>query len=143
MEKRHALAMNETEEGRLPELLGKMAEELTQLFDTKLSLLKVELKEEIDTYIHGGVMILIGAVVVAVGFALLNVAIAFLVSRLFETADFSQPVRYALGFILTAVIYLVAGAIMIVVSKNKLAKQSLVPKRSMAELERDKEWLQK
>jgi len=135
--------MNETDEGRLPELLGKMAEELTQLFDTKLSLLKVELKEEIDSYIHGGVMILIGAVVVAVGFALLNVAIAFLVSRLFDAADLTQPVRYALGFILTAVIYLIAGAIMIVVSRNRLAKQSLVPRRTIAQLERDKEWLQK
>jgi len=143
METRRSLAKDQTDEGGLPALLAKMAEELTQLFDTKLSLLKVELKEEIDTYIHGGVMILIGAVIVAVGFALLNVAIAFLVARLFDAFDLSQPVRYALGFILTAAIYLIAGAIMIVVSKNRLAKQSLVPKRTMAELERDKEWLQK
>jgi len=143
MEKRLTLAIDDTEHGGLPALLTKMADELTQLFDTKLSLLKVELKEELDAYINGGVMILIGGVVVAVGFALLNVAIAFLVSKLFDAADLSQPVRYAFGFILTAVVYLIAGAIMIVVSKNRLAKQSLVPKRTMAELERDKEWLQK
>ena len=127
----------------LPELFTKMVDELTQLFDTKLTLLKVELKEDIDTYIRGGIMILIGGVVVAVGFALLNVAIAFLVSVLFDRAELSQPVKYALGFIITAIIYLIVGTALIIVTKNRLFKQGLVPTRTVAELERDKEWLQK
>ena len=135
-------AMSREPEG-LTTLFTKMADELTQLFDTKLTLLKVELKEDIDAYIRGGISILIGGVVVAVGFALLNVAIAFLVSVLFGSSDFSQPVRYALGFIMTAILYLIAGAAMIIVSKNRLAKQGLLPKTTVQELERDKEWLQK
>ena len=135
-------AMSREPEG-LTTLFTKMADELTQLFDTKLTLLKVELKEDIDAYIRGGISILIGGVVVAVGFALLNVAIAFLMSVLFRSSDFSQPVRYALGFIMTAVLYLIAGAAMIIVSKNRLAKQALLPKTTLQELERDKEWLQK
>ena len=127
----------------LPTLFSRMAAELTQLFDTKLSLLKVELKEEVNSYVRGGVMIGVGAVIAAVGFALLNVAIAFLVSLLFESSDLSQPVKYALGFIITAAVYLAVGVIMIIATKNRLAKQSLMPPRSVAELERDKEWLQK
>ena len=127
----------------LPALFTKMADELAQLFDTKVRLLKVELKEDIDAYIRGGIMILIGGVVVAVGFALLNVAIAFVVSVLFDRAEISQPVKYALGFIITAIIYLIVGTAMIIVTKNRLSKQGLVPKRTVAELERDKEWLQK
>ena len=134
-------AMSREPEG-LTTLFTKMADELTQLFDTKLTLLKVELKEDIDAYIRGGISILIGGVVVAVGFALLNVAIAFLMSVLFRSSDFSQPVRYALGFIMTAILYLIAGAAMIIVSKNRLAKQALLPK-TVQGLERDKEWLQK
>lgn len=126
----------------LPALFTRMADELTQLFDTKLALLKVELKEEIDAYMRGGIMVVIGGVGVAVGFALLNVAIAFLVSTLFESSDLSQPVRYALGFIITAILYLVAGAAVIVVTRNRLAKQSLAPSKTISELERDKEWLQ-
>lgn len=58
--------------GREPEgltaLFSKMADELTQLVDMKLMLLKVELKEDIAGYIRGGLMILIGGVVIAVGF---------------------------------------------------------------------------
>ena len=134
-------AMSREPEG-LTTLFTKMADELTQLFDTKLTLLKVELKEDIDAYIRGGISILIGGVVVAVGFALLNVAIAFLMSVLFRSSDFSQPVRYALGFIMTAILYLIAGAAMIIVSKNRLAKKALLPK-TVQGLERDKEWLQK
>jgi uncharacterized membrane protein YqjE len=135
-------AMSREPEG-LTTLFTKMAHELTQLFDTKLTLLKVELKEDVDAYIRGGISILIGGVVVAVGFALLNVAIAFLMSVLFRSSDSSRPVRYALSFIMTAILYLIAGAAMIIVSKNRLAKQGLLPKTIVQELERDKEWLQK
>ena len=142
MEKNNSPTIEREPEG-LPGLFSKMADELTQLFDTKLALLKIELKEEVDAYTRGGIMILIGGVVVAVGFALLNVAIAFLISVLFEGTQLSQPVRYALGFIITAAIYLVAGAATIVIARNRLAKQSLVPKQTVAELERDKKWLQK
>jgi uncharacterized membrane protein YqjE len=127
----------------LAALFTRMADDLTQLFDTKIALLKVEIKEDIDAYVRGGVMILVGGVVVAVGFALLNVAIAFLVSVLFEGSSLTQPVRYALGFVITAMVYLVAGTATIIITKNRLAKQGIVPRRTLAELERDKEWLQK
>ena len=133
----------EREPEGLPALFSKLADDLTTLLDTKLTLLKVELKEEFDAYIRGLVMILIGAVVAVVGFALLNVALAFLMSLLFANTSFSQPARYAFGFIITALIYLIIGGLTIVVTKNRLAKQGLVPKRTVRELERDKEWLQR
>ena len=139
---RDLLIKRESEPDGLPALFSKMADDLTQLFDTKLALLRVELKEEVSAYTRGTIMILVGGVVVAVGFALLNIAIAFLVSTLFENSNLSQPVRYALGFIITSIIYLIGGAVMIVVTKNRLAKVGIVPKRTVKELERDKEWLE-
>jgi uncharacterized membrane protein YqjE len=135
-------SLTKREPESLPALFAKMADEITQLFDTKLALLRVEIKEEVSTYTHGAITILIGGVVVAVGFALLNVAIAFLVSTIFESSNLSQPVRYALGFIITSLIYLIGGGVVIVISRNRLARVGIVPKRTVAELERDKEWLQ-
>jgi uncharacterized membrane protein YqjE len=127
----------------LPALFGRLGDDVMQLLDTKLSLLKVEVKEDADAYIRGGVLIGIGGVIAAVGFALLNVAIAFGVSTLFANTSLSQPAKYALGFVITGVVYLVIGAIMVVVMKNRLAKHNAVPNRTVEELRKDKQWLTK
>jgi len=118
-----------------------LTDELTQLFDAKLDLLKAELKEEVSAYTVGVLLIVAGAVIAMVGFILLNVAIAFLISMLFDAAHWSPAARYGLGFIITALLYLVVGAIIILVAKNRLAKQSILPKRSAIEVKRDKQWL--
>ncbi len=124
----------------LPSLFARLTDELTQLFDAKLELLKAELKQEISAYAVGAVLFLIGIVVATIGFALLNIAIAFLISMLFDATHWSPAARYGLGFIITALLYLVMGAITIVVAKNRLAKGRVAPK-SVAELRRDKEFL--
>ena len=137
-----SLTKREQQPEGLPALFAKMADELTQLFDTKLALLRVELKEEVSSYTRAAITLVIGGVVVAVGFALLNVAIAFLVSTVFESSHVSQPVRYALGFIITSLVYLIGGGVVIMITKDRLARIGIVPKRTVAELERDKQWLQ-
>ena len=68
---------------------------------------------------------------------------AFLISMIFEAAQIPQALRYALGFVITAVLYLVVGAILVLKAKNRMAKQGIVPPRTVTELERDKEWLKK
>lgn len=125
----------------IPGLLSRLGEDVTELLDTKLSLLKVEVKEDVQTYVRGGVMIGVGAVIATVGFALLNVAVAFGVSTLFEQAQLSQPARYALGFVITGGAYLLIGGIIVLAMKSRLAKQDMVPNRSLDELRKDKQWL--
>ena len=126
----------------LPTLFGRLGDDVMKLLDTKLSLLKVEVKEDADAYIRGGVMIGIGGVIAAVGFALLNVAVAFGVSTLLP-ADWSPPARYAVGFVVTGIVYLIIGGIIVVVMKNRLANRNPVPTRSVDELRKDKQWLKK
>src|SRR2546421_12441758 len=83
----------------LPTLFSRLGDDVMQLFDTKMSLLKVEIKEEASEYAHGGIMIAVGGVIAAVGFALLNVAVAFGISILLASADLSQAAKYAIGFL--------------------------------------------
>jgi uncharacterized membrane protein YqjE len=125
----------------LPSLVGRLGDDVMQLFDTKLSLLKVELKEEANAYARGGIAIALGGIVSAIGFALLNVAVAFAVSTLFADANLSQAAKYALGFVLTGIFYLVIGGIVILTVKNRLAQQDLVPNKTVEELRKDKQWL--
>ena len=125
----------------LPNLFSRLGDDVMQLFNSQLALFKVEIKEEANAYARGITMIAIGAVIATVGFALLNVAIAFAVSTLFAQANFSQPASYALGFVVTGGFYLLVGAIVVMLMKNRLARQDLVPQRTVQELRKDKQWL--
>jgi uncharacterized membrane protein YqjE len=125
----------------LPSLFSRVGDDVMQLFDTKLSLLKVEIKEEANEYARDGIMIGVGGVIAAIGFALFNVAVAFGISTLFANVDISQPAKYAIGFLSAGVLYLIVGIILIQTMKNRLAKQSLVPDRTVKELRKDKQWL--
>jgi uncharacterized membrane protein YqjE len=125
----------------LPPLFSRLGEDVMDLFNSQLALFKVEIKEEANAYARNITIIAIGAVIATVGFALLNVAIAFAVSTLFAQANFSQPASYALGFVVTGAFYVLMGAIVVLVTKNRLAKQELVPRQTVAELRKDKQWL--
>jgi len=125
----------------LPNLFSRLGEDVMELFNSQLALFKVEVREEAIAYARGITMIAVGAVVALVGFALVNVAIAFGVSTLFVRANFSQPASYALGFVVTGAFYVLVGAILVMLMKGRLAKQELVPQRTVAELRKDKQWL--
>src|SRR3569832_98332 len=123
----------------LPTLFSRLGDDVMQLFNSQLALFKVEIKEEASAYARGITMIAIGGVVAVVGFALLNVAIAFAVSTLFAQANFSQPASYALGFVVTGAFYILVGAILVMLMKNRLDKTELEPKRTVAEMRKDKQ----
>jgi len=125
----------------LPSLFSRLGDDVMQLFDTKLSLLRVELKEEANEYARDGLTIAVGGIVAAIGFALVNVALAFGISTLFANADLSQPAKYAIGFVTAGILYLIVGAIIVLAMKSRLAKQKLVPDKTVAELRKDKQWL--
>ena len=128
---------------QLPTLFSRLGDDVMQLFNSQLALFKVELKEEANAFTRGAIMIVIGAVIGAIGFGLLNVAGAFAISSLFSQANFSEPASFALGFVVTGVFYLLVGAILVAAMRSRLASQEIVPRRTVAELRKDKEWLKK
>jgi uncharacterized membrane protein YqjE len=130
-----------TDNDSLPTLFSRLGDDVMALFNSQLALFKVEIREEASAYARGITMVAIGAVIATIGFALLNVAIAFAVSTLFAQANFSQPASYALGFVVTGAFYVLVGGILVMLMKNRLAKQALVPQRTVAELRKDKQWL--
>lgn len=125
--------------GSLPSLFSRLGDDLSTLLDLRLNLLKVEIREDVDAYLRQGITILIGGIIVALGFALANLALSFFISTLFANLQVSQPVKYGLGFLTTGVIYLVVGGIIIVVTRSRMAAQDILPRRSLNEFEHDKE----
>ncbi len=127
----------------LPALFSRLGDDVMELVDTKLSLLRVEVKEEANTFIHAGVGMAIGGVIATVGFVLVNVAAALGVATLFANSNLTPAAQYALGFVVTGAIYLVLGSIIALAMKSRLARQSVVPPRTVAELRKDTQWLKK
>ena len=130
----------------LPALLGRLGDNVMQLVDTKLSLVKVELKEDAAFYARNGALTAVGAMVALIGFALLNVAVAFFISNFFAndaatTAERFTPTSYGLGFLITGVLYIVIGGVIVLVMKNKLAAYNPVPTTTLDEIRKDKQWL--
>lgn len=126
----------------LPAMVGRLGDQVMTLVDAKLGLVKVELKEEAAAYGSGVAMMAVGGALAAIGFTLLNVAIAFFMARLFFYS-FTPPISYALGFVVTGVLYLIIGGILVVVMKNRLAALNPAPERTIEELGKDKQWLKK
>jgi uncharacterized membrane protein YqjE len=125
----------------LPGLFTRLGDDVMQLFDTKFSLLKVEVKEDVNAFLRDSVLIAAGGLVAIIGFALVNVAVAFGISTLFANSNLSQAGRYAVGFVITGLIYLIVGTAVALAMKARLARQSLVPERTIDELRKDSQWL--
>jgi hypothetical protein len=82
----------------------------------------------------------VGAVMAAIGFALVQIALAFFISSFFS---FDERINYALGFIITGALYLVVGGVLAYVMKNRLAAHDPTPERTVEEIRKDKQWLKK
>jgi uncharacterized membrane protein YqjE len=129
----------------LPALLGRLGDDVMRLVDTKLSLVKVELKEDASFYARNGAFTAVGAMVALIGFALVNVAVAFFISNFFASdagaAQRYTPTSYGLGFLITGVIYVVVGGVMVLVMKNRLSAYNPAPTSTLDEIRKDKQWL--
>src|SRR2546421_12696986 len=67
----------------LPTLFGRLGDDVMRLVDTKLSLIKVELKEDASFYARNGAFTAVGAMIALIGFALANVAVAVFIANFF------------------------------------------------------------
>jgi|SRR5947209_6933443 len=132
---------------QLPTLFGRLGDDVMRLVDTKLSLIKVELKEDASFYARNSAFIAVGAMVALIGFALANVAVAFFIANFFANdapgavAQRFGPTSYGLGFLIMGVVYLVVGLAVVLVTKGKLAKHDPAPTATLEEIRKDKQWL--
>lgn len=127
----------------VPVLLTRLGDDLMQLFDTKMSLLKIEVQEDVNAFLLSAIGIAIAGAIALIGVALASVAIAIGISTLLVNTSLTPTGRYGVSFAGVGLTYLIAGAIIAVVMKGRLAKQSLVPDRTIDEFRKDKQWLKK
>jgi uncharacterized membrane protein YqjE len=126
----------------LPGLVARLGEDLSQLVDSKLALLKIELRDDLRSYLRGAAGIAAGAVVLAVGLGLVGVAVAFLASTLLAwSLDLSRPMAQGIGFVAAGLLFMGGGTLVAGLAARRLRHTDPVPEQTMRELATDRDWL--
>ena len=126
----------------LPALVGRLGEDLSRLMDTKLSLLKIEIQDDLRSYLRGAVHVVAAGSVAAIGFGLVSVGVAlFGATLLAESGSLSWPTAQATGFIVLGLLFMGGGVIVARLAIAQLKNTDATPERSIRELERDRKWL--
>jgi len=142
-----ATVEQQTDLENLPTLFSRLGDDVMRLVDTKLSLVKVELKEDASFYARNGAYTAVGAMVALIGFALVLVAVAFFVANFFGStapgvvAEKFGPTSYGLGFLITGAVFMAVGGVVVMVMKKRLADYNPVPTTTLDEIRKDKQWL--
>lgn len=121
-------------------LFSQLGDKLSAFLDYKTELLKSEVRETVKGYSRGGIFAASGGVVVLFGSLFLEAAIAFWLSLLFP---FSVAANLALGFAIVALLDIVAGALLLYAGKKRFSQTTPVPQKSLHDLRKDKEWIQR
>jgi len=126
----------------LPGLVARLGDDLSRLVDSKLSLLKIELRDDLRSYLRGAVGVFAGVVVVAVGFGLVGVAVAFLASTLLaRSMDLSRSAAQAIGFAAAGLLFMGGGTLVAGLAARRLKHTDLAPEQTIRELASDRDWL--
>ena len=125
----------------LPALVARLGEDVVALIDSKLGLLKVEIKDDVASYVQGSVSLIVSVGVGVVGVGLLALTVAFLVAALLASTTLSPPLRYAVGTGVTGLVCLGGGYLFGKRATRDIARVDPLPERSLTELEKDKRWL--
>lgn len=124
--------------GTIADQIRRLTADLGTMISLKIDLLKTEIRDAVVGYTKDGLMLAVAAFLGIWAAIFLNLTLMFLLARIFP---FSQPINYALGALCLTVLYGIGAGILVVAAKNRMAKRSVVPERSVEEMKRDKQWL--
>jgi len=122
----------------LPDMFRHLAAEISSMISLQIALLKAEVVDGTIGYVKGGLFLVIAAIPAVLTALFLEIALGFFLAALFP---FSLPVNIGIGFGIMMLLNAVVAGVLAWVGVREFRKHSLVPKRSIQELERDKQWL--
>jgi hypothetical protein len=115
------------------DLLSRLVNDVCRLLDHELALATAELKGHIESLARITMLFVAGGVCAVVGFLLLATAAALAIGR-----GIASIVG---GYVIVGAVGAVVGAIVIGIARSRLAKQSLIPTKTIDEIQRDVTWM--
>lgn len=130
---------NEVNNGKnLTALLMEMKQEVQDFVQTRLTMLKVELKEKARTLKAAAPLAVMGGLLLFTAFLLFTLA---LVALVFAGLP-DNAYRWFLAFLAVAVLWSILGVLAAYLAKRELEVKGLLPKRTVEVLKEDKLWIQ-
>lgn len=123
----------------LGELFSKLSSDAGNLINLQIELLKAELRESTTVLARNSVLIVAGAMVGAIAFAVITLAIIGFVAAVLPITE--DIMAWAVAALIVGLVYsLIAGGLVLAGIKS-LKSRNMKPERSIEEIKRDKEWV--
>ena len=118
--------------------LAEMKIELLDFLDTRIELLKTEVREKLKILKAAAPLGALGALLLGTAYLLFTLALVSLVVVAFQ----DNPYRWFFAFLIVGFAWAVFGGIAVYFAKRKLETETLLPKRTIEVLKGDKIWIE-
>ncbi len=131
------MPINEMNGRTLAGVVAEMKDELKEFINTRIAMLKSELKEKASAWKLALPSIIVGLVLMATAWLLLTAAIVAAIYVAFA----GNPWAAAIAFAIVFVAYAVVGGIAVSFGIRDLKENGVIPKRTLRVLKDDQVWL--
>ena len=118
--------------------LAEMKLELLDFLDTRIELLKTEVREKLKILKAAAPLGALGALLLGTAYLLFTLALVSLVVVAFQ----DNPYRWFFAFLIVGFAWAVFGGIAVYFAKRKLETETLLPQRTIEVLKGDKIWIE-
>ena len=119
-------------------VLADMKDELKQFIETRIALLKTEIREKLQTLKIAAPLAAIGVVLLATAYLLLTLSLVGLVFAFLPDNAF----RWCLAFLAVGVLWCILGGVAAYFAKREFELKGLMPNKTIRVLQEDKRWIQ-
>ncbi|HEV2398408.1 MAG TPA: phage holin family protein [Candidatus Sulfotelmatobacter sp.] len=128
-----------TTNGRnIASLLAEIKDEIRDFLQTRIAILKTELKEKSQNLKTAAILAVSGLLLLTTAYMLLTLALVGLVVAAFPTSAY----RWFFAFLAVGILWSILGGIAAYFAKRELELKGLLPKRTIEVLKGDKVWVQ-
>ncbi|UWZ86885.1 phage holin family protein [Occallatibacter riparius] len=120
-------------------ILFDAKEELKQFVETRITMLKTEMSENMKMLKVAAPLAAVGITMLLTAYVLFTLALVGLVVAFLPT----NPYRWAIAFAAVAVLWTILGGVMAYFAKREFETRQLMPKKTMRVLKEDSVWIQR
>jgi uncharacterized membrane protein YqjE len=125
--------------GTLAAIAAEMKEELKEFVQTRIEMLKQELREKAARLKIAAPLAAVGLLLLGTAYLLITLSLVAAISAAFASSVY----RWFFGFIIVGFAWALLGGIAAYFAKRELELKTLAPRRTIEVLKGDKVWLQR